>query len=168
MQKNKIEKGITLIVAVITITVMLLLITPIAINLTDLSNINDFSKLKSDFKVLNEAISVVSNDNTLVIGPVFSGNINLGTQRNSRDGNIYYVIDYNLLQQMYRDVAGVRMDGLYYGSNNMNIDSNLATYENEDIYIMNKDTHTVYYLSKINGAGYYIGFEYKDEIYYTI
>lgn len=166
MQAIKKEKGITLLVLVITIIIMGIIATPIAINLSGLSNLNNLSKLQSDFKIINEAISVVSNDNTLEIGPVFSGTVDLGSQKNPSDGTVYYVINLDLLQQLYTNVSGVQMDPIYFGLNNSNINSNITTYQNNDIFIMNKDTHTVYYLSGQDSSGKYIGYENDGKIYY--
>ena len=166
MQKIKENKGITLIILVLTIVIMLILIVPISVNLIEVSNIKELSKIKTDFKVIEEAISQVSNDNSLEIGPVFSGNVNMGNQKNVNDGNVYYVINMELLEELYLRVSGVQMDELNYGSNNYNIAEGTTTYDNGDIFIMNKDTHTVYYLSKKNNQNYYIGYEYKNNIYY--
>ena len=166
MQKIKKEKGITMVALTVTIVVMLCVITPISVNLIQLSKTNNLSKIKSDFEIIKEAISVVSNDNSLEIGPVFSGNVNLGDQKNPNDGDIYYVINMDLLNTLYRSVSGINIDSLYNGRNNYGIGLSVSSYQNNDIFIMNKDTHTVYYLSKQNGSGYYIGYEYEGSVYY--
>ena len=165
MKRVKQEKGITLIVLVITIIVMSIITVPIFIQVENLKQANDISKFKNDINVLSEAINQISTDNTLEIGPVFTGDVDFGSQKNPNDGTIYYVIDMDKLKNLYYEITKIQLDNLNFGKNNYNINYTETTLDSADVYIMNKDTHTVYYIGQKSEDGKYTGFIYNDIIY---
>ena len=91
MQKIKSEKGITLIVLVITIIVLALINIPVLVNI-------DF---KNDIDTLRESIDVAyHNKDIQSIGPKYEGSLNFlnGQQngltiKNANDNDNYYIID---------------------------------------------------------------------------
>ena len=101
MQKIKNEKGITLIVLVITLIVLVLISIPVIINTTDVTQLQRFVYLKNDIDKLREAIRTAYVDDLSIttIGPKYTGDMSFleATQngqdvKNPNDDNNYYVI----------------------------------------------------------------------------
>lgn len=163
MQKIKSEKGITLLILVITVIVLALISVPIIINTTDIKELQEYTYFKGDIDKLREAIEVTYTDmeDLSTIGPKYTGNISfLGASQNGslvvnpNDGLNYYVINLKNLNR-YRDV---QID-LKYGQGNKEETYENNEYAGDDVYIINEDTKTIYYVK---------GVQYKGETYYRL
>ena len=160
MQKIKKEKGVTLLILVITVIILALISIPIIINTTDVSELQKYTYFKADIDKLREAIETTYSDmdDLSTIGPVYTGDFsfldkNQGNAKvlNPNDGNIYYVISLsNLNAHMNAQIS------LKYGSGNKekNYDNE---YSGSDVYIINEQSKTIYYTSgvKYKGVTYY-------------
>ena len=135
--KNK--KGISLIILVVTITVMLILAsTVITVGLGNL-NTKKLTSMYTDLKSINDHIYVYYDQyGTLPLKEKFMGAYNFSETANPNDDQEgYYVIDINKLDKLI-------------------LTQNLDWEENE-VYIINTKTHTVYYPAgvKLDGEKYY-------------
>ena len=101
MQKIKSEKGITLIVLVITIIVLALINIPVLVNIDSVIEFNRYTDFKDDIDTLRESIDVAyHNKDIQSIGPKYDGSLDFlnGQQngltiRNANDNDNYYIID---------------------------------------------------------------------------
>lgn len=167
MQKIKNEKGITLIVLVITLIVLVLISIPVIINTTDVTQLQRFVYLKNDIDKLREAIRTAYVDDLSIttIGPKYTGDMSFleATQngqdvKNPNDDNNYYVISIKELNTHINAQIDLR-----YGTGNKKeeyetIDGNYE-YQGKDTYIINAQSKTIYYTN---------GIEYKGETYYRL
>ena len=149
MQKNNKknnEKGITLVVLVITIVILGLISIPTAINISNIIKVNDLTKYKDDLTNLTETVSQVysQSDDISQIGPVYTGNIQ-NIPKNPNDNNVYYIINVDDLNNKLYNKTGTTMETLSHGGANYGIQPG-DTAVAEDIYIINEQSRTIYYV----------------------
>ena len=179
MQKINNERGITLIVLVITVIILALVSIPIIVNTTEVSELQKYTYFKGDIDKLRESIGTAYSDSQSIvtIGPRYTGDISFLNSfqngeivRNPNDGDEYYVISLKELNSHLE----AQID-LKYGSGNKiedyaNLDINQGKnpndtniihyeYQGNDTYIINAKTKTIYYTD---------GLEYKGEVYYRL
>ena len=126
MKKIKQTKGITMITLIVTILVMLI-IAGVTIN-QSVKNIEarKIDSLYADLELLEDKVNMYYlNNGSLPIKEEFKGSDNFKAVRNVNDNNVYYVIDISKLE-------GVSLS--------MKLD-----FTGDDVYIMNEQSHTVYY-----------------------
>ena len=144
MKKNilKNERGITLIMLILTIIIMALLLGIVVSNIDIGGDIRNYNYMKADIELLETKIMTYYNKNGSL--PTTGGAITeakniLGNQASSRDNDNYYQIDISKLYNITLNYGG-------------------GTLANKDIYIVNEQSHNVYYLK---------GVIYQENIYYT-
>lgn len=143
------NKGITIVSLIITIIVILIISsTTISVSYKRFE-INKFNKMKNDIELLTDKVSnyyLKTNNIPVVLDS--SGNkiqytfTTLNFDKNSSDNSIYYILDLEA------------MDGLIlnYGEEGFkNINAS------EDVYIINEQSHVIYYVKgiKLNGEYYH-------------
>ena len=133
------NRGITLVVLVITIVVMLIITTTVISLSTNNLKTKHLSNMYTDIKSLDDKVAVFYNQyGTLPLKEKFTGSMQFQTAANPNDDlDGYYVIDVNKL-------------------NNLVLTKKL-TWQNEDVYIINTKTHTIYYPHGVtlDGETYY-------------
>ena len=163
MQKIKKEKGVTLLILVITVVILALISIPIIVNTTDVSELQKYTYFKSDIDKLRETIETTyaDMDDLSTIGPVYTGDYSFldkvqGNDQvlNPNDGNIYYVISLSNLNSYINAQVSLK-----YGSGNKKENYNNNEYSGSDAYIINEQSKTIYYTS---------GVEYKGITYYRL
>lgn len=137
MTKN--NKGITMITLIVTILLMLI-IAGVTIN-QSVKNIEarKIDSLYADLELLEDKVNTYYlNNGSLPIKEEFKGSDNFKSVRNVNDNNVYYVIDISKLE-------GVSLS--------MKLD-----FTGDDVYIMNEQSHTVYFPKglTIDGETYYM------------
>lgn len=146
----KSEKGITLITLSITIIVLIILTTTMSINAPQFGEKNKKNKFENDIESLKEEIDQYYARNKTI--PVINKYTNTSMlEKNVNDNDNYYVIDISKLNVK-----------LNYGEDYEQIKLKDITEEITnvaDVYIINEQSHTIYYPKGI----YYYG-----EIHYTI
>lgn len=158
MQNKTNEKGITLLILVIAIIILTLITVPIAVNTTEVSQLQKYTYFKSDIDSLRESIETaylgVSNIST--IGPEYTGNKDFLTLqqngqdvKNPNDSDTYYVIDLKKLNSYIEAQVEI-----VYGEGNRNNKT-----DDVDTYIINSQSRTIYYVK---------GMKYKDQVYYRL
>ncbi len=138
MTKN--NKGITMITLIVTI-ILMLIIAGVTIN-QSVKNIEarKIDSLYADLELLEDKVNTYYlNNGSLPIKEEFKGSDNFKSVRNVNDNNLYYVIDISKLE-------GVSLS--------MKLD-----FTGDDVYIMNEQSHTVYYPK---------GLTIDNETYYTL
>ncbi len=139
----KSERGITLAILILTIMILVILTSIVATNSDEFLEASKVTKLNSDIKVLEDRVAAyyIENNGIPQFGSAISkSEVNIPVLSSS-DGNTYYVIDLNKLDN----------PTLNYGKGYKDATSS-------DKYIINYDTHNVYYLQ---------GIQNKGETYYT-
>lgn len=149
MKKIKSNSGITLLSLSLTIAIMLILSFTIAININDYMEKEARIKLETDILKLQEKVdNYYSKNNALPIINEYTNTVLL--KKNINDNDKYYVIDISKLEKI----------DLNYGEDYNKIENK----ENPigdlfDLYIINEQSHTIYYPK---------GIQYKGKFYYTI
>lgn len=140
------EKGITLTSLVLTIVLMLIIGGMMGYYSTSGLKMQKINNMYSDIEqIQTEVDSYYLKNNEL---PKLSVNVIFNNSINPNDSSEYYVIDLSKLGNLR----------LNYGKEfeNIRADSQLEDYT--DVYIINKQSQTIYYLK---------GIEFEDKIYYT-
>lgn len=142
------ERGITLIVLIITIVVLAILIGVAVKNINIGTDIKQYNYMCADIELIESKIMSYYNDKGRLPtqGEAFNAKSVLGTQASSRDNDNYYQIDLRKLTNVT----------LNYGGGNIEDINNLQG--NEDVYIINEQSHKVYYLK---------GVKFENTIYYA-
>lgn len=132
MRKNK-------IVFMICTIILLTIIFELIVYMRNGIQISELNNMYKDIKVLEDKVLLYYLDNGEL--PTRGEAIYdfYGKSINPNDGEIYYEIDLSKLENM----------NLFYGNKKLG---------KKDVYIINEESHTVYY---------YMGCEYDNEIKYT-
>lgn len=142
------NKGITLITLTTTIVVMLIISISITINIKPYIQRKNKTNLETDILKLKETISYYYSKNKSL--PIINKYININNlEKNINDNENYYVIDLSEIEEQ-----DLNYGKDYYKINNK--DEKIS--ELLDIYIINEQSHTIYYPK---------GIEYDSQIYYT-
>ena len=139
----KSENGITIITLVITIIVMGLISFGIYANMNDISETTKIMNFNNDLSKLKEKtiIYYAQNNNLPIVGNEKT-NLNIGSRNPDDEGGKYYEIN-------------IKSNGLNI-YNDLNYGKRQAG--EDDIYIINEKSHTIYYLK---------GIYYDGSIHYT-
>ncbi len=146
-QNLKNEKGITMITLALTVLILIILTSALAINSYDSMQISNLTRLENDISTLNNRIAsyYVSNDDLPLYGEAMTKsyiNTNYDIKDLSiNDGDVYYLIDLSKLENLT----------LNYGED--------YTMGLSNAYIINVESHIIYYLK---------GVKYEGEIYHTV
>ncbi len=138
MTKN--NKGITMITLIVTILVISIIAGVTIYQSVENIKARKIDLLYADLELLEDKVNTYYlNNGGLPIKEEFKGSENFKTVKNVNDNDVYYVIDISSL------------DGV---SLNMKLD-----FTGDDVYIMNEQSHTVYYPK---------GLTIDNETYYTL
>ena len=152
MQQDKYlksNKGITLLTLTVTIVVMLILSFTISINVDTYVERRKKTDLETDIAKLKEEISHYYNENKAL--PIINKYTNINMlEKDVNDNDKYYVIDVSKFSNLE----------LNYGKDYEKItDYAIEISDLLDIYIINEQSHVIYYPK---------GIKYDGKIYYTI
>lgn len=144
---NKIrkERGITLITLAITVVILIIITTTLATNSYDSLQLSRLTKLENDIKALEDRVAAyyVKYGELPVYGESFTKE-ELESELEDmsvNDGTNYYIIDLSLIENLT----------LNYGKQH-----DVAS---TDLYIINEESHVIYYLK---------GIEYQGIEYHTV
>ena len=128
------QKGITMIILLVTVILLVIITATIAFNVNKSLELSNLTKLENDIQALNDRVAVyyVANGTLPVTNTTYTKTeiSNSITNLSANDGNIYYEIDISALSNIT----------LNYGSNT-------------DTYIINEESHNIYYLEGISYGG---------------
>lgn len=139
------EKGIALVSLIITIAVMTVIASTVVYMSLDRFEINNLRKMYNDIELLQDKVSnyylkygvlPVLRDNTNT--PILYPNTNLNFEKNSADNSVYYILDLEVME-------GISLNYGEFGFKNAN--------SSEDVYIINEESHTIYYVMGIEMEG---------------
>ena len=146
------ESGVTMIAIVITIIILLIIISTVSFSSQNGIDMKKLNNMYADILLLEDKISVyyLKNGN-IPIGDVC--NISEIPQEiknsNPNNGNVFYEIDLDKLE-------------------NVSLNNNNSTNE-KDKYIINYDSHAVYYLKGVKVNEYRAGLSGEiEKIYYSV
>ncbi len=135
------NRGIT-IIPIIVMIIVIVFLTSIVVTRIDIgTDIRNYNYMRADIELLESKIMAYYNENgDIPVGEKIDDVQSLiGEEINSRDNNEYYIIDISKLYNITLNFGG-------------------GDLSNKDIYIVNEQSHKVYYLK---------GVVYENEIYYT-
>ena len=140
------EKGITLTTLILTIVLILIIGGMMGYYSTSGLNLKRINNMYSDIEQIQTEVDTYYLKNNEL--PILNVNVSFSKYSNPNDNSEYYVIDLSKLGNLK----------LNYGKKFENIKSrnNLENYT--DVYIINKQSQTIYYLK---------GIEFEDNSYYT-
>lgn len=143
--KVKSEKGITLITLIVAVLILALITAALATNSFDSLQLGKLTKLENDIEALNNRIAAyyVEHEELPTLGNPYT-KIDLKSEMadlSANDGDEYYTIDLSKLENLT----------LNYGKDYLNF--------SENSYIINTESHIIYYLKGIN---------YKGIVYHTV
>ena len=152
------QKGISLIAITVTILVLSIVTSIVVYNAKNNIEIREYKKLANDLEVLQNKIDMyyLKNEQLPVLNindvPVeYEGPTYYLSQKQSNDNDNYYIIDLN-------SISGVTLnfgkDFYRINQNASNIDESMT-----DLYIVNEQSHRIYYAKGIDTG---------DNKYYTI
>lgn len=142
------NKGITLISLVVTIVVMLILAISLTASVTSTIELQEYNKVKEDIINLSEEVKVYYLKNKKL--PVYTNreyslsSYDVPTYDiNPNDSGVYYAIDLTVLPEDLK---------LNCGEGNVSKD-----FSSDDLYVLDKESLTVYYLkgAVLNGEKHY-------------
>ena len=156
--KIKSNKGVSLITLSIAIIIMIIITGTLIYRAQDSVDVKELKNMYTDIEVLNDKVSNWYTNYGDIPGKIKYDDRNKiqeiqnKGQRSDNDNDNYYIIDVKVLENV----------SLNYGRdiNNENSSEGNSSEENssEDIYIINEQSHKIYYPKGIESGG---------EIYYT-
>ncbi len=165
MLKN--NKGMSLVTVVMTVIVMLILLSTLTYTAYTNIKIRDLNKLYNDIRTLNDQVAVYYMENgklpvsdeyaTITVGEELSDNISFVTKEGT-----FISQDSLVNPNDYNDESGVGQ-AVYYCLD-LGLFDNISL-ENDGQYIINEQSHTIYYVSGVTlkGTTYYtLPLNYKD------
>ena len=164
MEKQRLRKkikGLSLISLTIAVVILIIISSLLIYNAKNGVKIRAYKMLQNDVQLLEDKVNAyyvkysaipaeIEYKNTTLLDRMFNEN-----KKSPNDGEEYYVIDLKALE-------GVTLN---YGKDYENISTEDDTRKYEDVYIINKDSHHIYYVKGINfdGKWYYTN-ENDDEV----
>lgn len=142
------NKGITLLTLSITIVIMLILTFTVSVNVTTYVERKQMANLETDITKLKEEIDYYYNKNNElpIINKYTTTNM---LEKSTNDNENYFVIDLSKMREL----------NLNYGKDYEKIiDYTIEISDLADIYIINEQSHTIYYPK---------GIEHSGKTYYT-
>lgn len=145
----KSNKGITMITLIIAIIIMLVISSTLIYNANNAAKTRVLNNMYSDIQVLKDKIDLYysSYEALPIIKTEYTNTSNI-IGINQNDGNKYYVIDLEILENLTLNY------GEGYKEFKTTLSSNIV-----DIYIVNEQSHNVYYVK---------GIKLDNNTYYTI
>lgn len=144
---KKYNKGITLITLTVAVCILIIISGMLIYNAKNGIKMRNVKLMKNDIELLNDKINSYYVKYGAIPAEIeYIGNINFEPQPN--DNEKYYVIDLNALENVT----------LNYGLDFKNITTSDDTISYNDVYIINEQSHHIYYVH---------GVEMDEIIYYT-
>lgn len=150
-KKLKSNKGITMISLSIAIIILALLTSMVAYYSTDSVEIKKLNNMYNDIEQLEEKVSIYfyENEKTPILVEYPDVEEILAEQRRNLDSDKYYVLDLTKLKNVE----------LNYGKDFEKIKANNSDVQSyKDIYVINEESHNVYYLQ---------GIEVEEKVYHA-
>ena len=147
MEKFKSENGITLIALAVTVIVMIIISVGLSATMTTNIEMKNYNKFKEDIITLSEATKLYYlNNGTLPVATdkVLTSIDVPSKDKNPNDNDKYYYIDMRLIPDAETYFGEGNKDGTFTSTNN-------------DLYVVNERSLTVYYLkgAVLNGERHY-------------
>ena len=151
--RKKEPKGISLLALTITILVMGVITSTLVYNAKDGIEIRRYKNLENDIEILtskveayylkNGELPLLKSNGELVL---YSGNPNFKRQQQPNDNEAYYIINLN-------NIGGITLN---YGKGFFDIKTVDDTKKVNDVYIINQQSHRIYYAEGVRVESDYI------------
>ena len=159
MKKNKINnKGITLITLVVAVSVLLIISSILVYNAKNGIKLRALKQMQNDIELLSDKIDAYYVKYGALPCEIIYPNSNIYFEKGPNDNNVYYIIDLKAFD-------GIKLN---YGDDYSKITNTMSQEEIKkyyDIYIINEQSHHIYYVKGIDvdGVMYYTN-DADDEI----
>ena len=146
----KSNKGITMIVLSIAIIILAIVTSMLTYYSSDAIEIKKLNNMYNDIEVLTQKVSMYfyENDKIPALVQYLDAEDIIGKQKSNLDNKIYYVIDLSKLQNLElnfgKEFKKVKTE---YSNSDFDIK------EYTDIYIINEQSHNIYYVKGIGVEG---------------
>ena len=149
------QKGISLLTLSITVIVLLIVTNIVIFNVRDNIVIKNLEAMQNDISNLREKIDSYYNQYGEIPAKYEYTPTNMGEAVGVNDKGKYYVIDLNALENLT----------LNYGKDYEKINSNITDNSLNDVYIINENSHNIFYAKgiNINGEMYYTDYKQGDK-----
>jgi len=133
--------SVFMVILILVIIIMAILASAVVTNIDLGEDIRNYQYMRADIELLEAKVMTYYNQRGTIptTGELIEASSILGDQKNLNDNENYYRIDISKLYNVTLNYGG-------------------GTEENKDIYIINEQSHNVYYLK---------GTEYEGKTYYT-
>lgn len=145
-RKLKDEKGVTLLVLTITVIILLIIVNIVIFNVKDNLNIENLKNMQTDIENLNDKIATYYAEYGAIPANIEYTNVsnmqNYGIISSEVDTGKFYIIDLSAIKNLT----------LNYGKDYEKITSESTEQQIqalEDIYIINEDSHNIFYVKGI-------------------
>ena len=153
--KKKNENGITLISLVITVLILMTISSVLVGSALNGMRLQELKKMQNDIQLLDDMVSSYYSKYGSLPFYKINNNVNVDTsyifsttfadsQKNVNDGDVYNIIDLNAFDGLT----------LNYGNDFYNYIDKTSSTMGTDIYIINDQSHQIYYLRGISVDGY--------------
>lgn len=165
IKKLKFEKGISLLALTITILVMGVVTSTLVYNAKDGIEIRRYKNLENDIEILTNKVEAyyLQKDELPILksngqAVLYAGNSNFKRQQQPNDNGSYYIVNLN-------NLGGLTLS---YGKGFFDIKTTEDTKRINDVYIINEQSHRIYYAQGIQVKGdpfYTVGEDSKVTLY---
>ena len=132
----KSNKGITIIILIVTIVIMLIITGTIVNQSMQNIRMQPLNQLFDDLELIEDKVALYYHQygNLPIKSDTYSGSMNFQIEKNPNDDENYYIID---LSKLY----------------NLTLNYTISN-TGDDLYIINRATHTIYYPKGFELQGY--------------
>lgn len=150
MKIIKEQKGISLLALTITFLIMAVIVSVLVYSAKDSITISKYKNLENDIALLRDKVEMyyLKNDKLPILEGVTYKSRYFAKDKQPNDNDVYYIIDLN-------NISGITLN---YGKGFFNINSIEDIEDITDLYIINEQSHHIYYAD---------GVLLDDERYYT-
>lgn len=146
----KSSRGITMIVLSIAIIILAIVTSMLAYYSSDAIDIKKLNNMYNDIELLSQKVSMYFYENEKI--PILVQYLNvaeiLGEQKSNLDNDTYYVIDLSKLENLELNFG---KDFKEVKNSYSNDDFDISEYK--DLYIINEQSHNIYYVKGITADG---------------
>ncbi len=140
------QKGITLVALVLTIVLMIILTFTVTINVTQYKEHKAKSDFESDMNILQEEVNqYYARTKKIPIINKYTNTVMLTNKKNVNDNENYYILDLRQLEIKLKN-GSEYLEAL-------SRDRSIEISDLTDLYIINEQSHTIYYPKGVNYNG---------------
>lgn len=158
--KAKSQKGVTMIILAFSIMIMMIIVSIIVFNAKNGLEIQNLNKMNNDISLLEDKIAIFYSKYGNIPAYTdyeYTNTKMLGNSKNPNDNSRYYIIDLEAIENLSLNYG--KKYWIYKNARENNTILDVDETTADDVYIINEETHTIYYPK---------GIEFEGKFYYTV